>query len=244
MSRDFKLNEDYYKNSMQYWWPKIKDIPGIPMPKTIMVKSKDEWWWSVLDGDNLPTVHTYELNEAADELGYPVFVRSSFLSAKHQWRNTCYVDSPETLLTNLCRLAEEGYCRIPYIPADAFFFREYIQMASEFTAFYNDMPIAPEQRYFVKDGQVQCRHFYWPEESIHHPSIRDWGEALAKMSILHPQENEVLSLMAERVGLRLGGLWSVDFCKADDGTWYLIDCALAINSYHPENCKFAHISHL
>jgi hypothetical protein len=49
-------------------------------------------------------------------------------------------------------------------------------------------------------------------------------------------EVRILTNIAEMVGSVLPGSWSVDFAKDRDGKWWLIDIALAEQSWH-QLCK-------
>jgi hypothetical protein len=122
----------------------------------------------------------------------------------------------------------------------AFAVREYIPMASRFTAFYGDMPVNPERRYFFEYGQILCHHSYWIEEAIEQskkPSIPNWRAVARELNTETEDEIKLLTNYAEMVAKQFDGYWSVDFCKAKDGRWILIDLATGRKSWHPE-CKF------
>jgi hypothetical protein len=124
------------------------------------------------------------------------------------------------------------------LPIEAIVVREYIPMDSKYTAFHG-MPVSPERRYFIDNGKVVCHHAYWIKEAIIEPSATNWKELSDEMNKETPEEIELLTKYAELVGTVLPeGFWSVDFCKAKDGTWYLIDMAVGEESWHPKNCKF------
>ena len=242
------------KNSMLYWYPKIKDV-AIPQPTTeILEIGIDMAMWGFPE-DNLWQWEK-KIKEYAHRIGYPLFMRTDQTSDKHSWNKSCFVESEEVLMDHILRLLEFNYCATPMgLPCVALVFREYIPMDSNFVAFHGDLPISPERRYFIRDGKIQCHHPYWVEDAIgkwleskglvrkYTPKILkdnlpdNWKEILAKMNTETRKEVELLSYYAINVAVRLKGYWSVDFCKAKDGMWYLIDCAKGENSYHPE-CEF------
>jgi len=119
----------------------------------------------------------------------------------------------------------------------SFVFREYIEMESGFKAFLGELPINKERRYFIKNGKVLCHHPYWIEDSISRPSIKNWKTVLEKLNEETEDEIELLTSYAEKVAKVLDGYWSIDFCLSKEGVWYLIDCALGKDSWHPK-CKF------
>jgi hypothetical protein len=49
-------------------------------------------------------------------------------------------------------------------------------------------------------------------------------------------ERLVLGTHARKVSAELPGAWSVDFALGENGIWYLIDMALAKDSWHPADC--------
>jgi len=125
--------------------------------------------------------------------------------------------------------------------------REYIQPAALFRAFYGDLPIGRERRYFVRDGQAECHHPYWPADAIERaftingelvPAIEvdfDWRPLLAELSVESSEEIVLLTGYAETVGRAVGdGYWSVDFMQGADGRWWFIDMAQGNDSWHPE----------
>lgn len=234
------------KNSMNYWFPKIEKL-NIPIPRTRMVAVPEELRKAISELDESKIygmLKKHSLNyikEAIAELGgYPVFIRTDQLSAKHSWKDSCFVQKEDELPKHLFELIETSICADMFgIDVASFVVREYIPMKNLFTAFHGDMPVNPEVRFFVNNGEVLCWHWYWIEEAIHNPSIDNWKEVLnrEKESI---SGNELLWLEkdAKKVAEALegDGFWSVDFCKAKDGRFILIDLAEGEKSWHPRDC--------
>jgi hypothetical protein len=105
------------------------------------------------------------------------------------------------------------------------------------------MPVNPERRYFVKDGAVLCHHPYWTKEAIAKGTSgglpKDWESIVEEINKETKEESEILTGCSQKVAKALDGFWSVDFCKAKDNRWILIDCAEGVRSWHPEDCKYA-----
>lgn len=227
------MEED--KNSLLYWYPKIQML-GIPIPVTEIVKVKYDWSYfcGFVDGKNNLEPYIEEIREKANRIGYPLFVRTDKLSAKHSWKNSCYVEREEDLLPHLRQIAEESFmANIVGLPINAIVLREYVPLDVAFTAVYGEMPVARERRYFIKDGEVLCHHPYWIEDAIRNPSIPDWKEALMKLNTETAKELILLSNLAQRVAYSFDGYWSVDFAHSKEGSWYLIDMAQGADSWHP-----------
>ncbi len=228
--------EDSKLNSMFYWYPKIKELP-IPQPKTEMIHipKASELFRSVCDGDwSYFEPFKEEVIETSAKIGYPQFIRTDQASGKHEWDRSCYVEKKEDLISHIGRVVEFNEFAGIGLPYVGFAFREYIPMDSKFTAFWGNLPINPERRYFVQDGEVLCHHGYWIEDCIKEPSIENWKEVLKKLNHQTIEETTLLGKYARMVSEQFKGAWSVDFCKAKDGTWYLIDMALAEDSWHPQ----------
>lgn len=227
-------------SSMLYWWPKVKDLP-IPQPKTVIVPVDVLALASFWDQDIEPLKPFIpKLEAAAAEIGHPLFLRTDILSNKHDWENSCYVEQEQDLLDHVWNLIDMNFSIFGPAPS-ALVFRQYIPLASRFTAFSGKMPVAPERRYFVRDGVVQCHHPYQPPDSIWGASTPDWCDLLDEMNKITAIDREWLSICAVAVSTVLKGYWSVDFALAADGRWLLIDCAEGEKSYHWSSCRYAGI---
>jgi hypothetical protein len=97
--------------------------------------------------------------------------------------------------------------------------------------------VNPERRYLIKDGEVVAHFAYWIKDAIINPSRPDWEELSDLMNYESEEEITLLTGYAQQVAQRLRGYWSVDFCKAKNGTWYLIDCAKGEDSFKPEEIR-------
>ena len=227
------------KSSMLYWWPRIKGLP-IPQPKTIIVPVPIVALEAAVDGD-ISKIQPFipKFDAATEELGYPLFVRTDHLSAKHQYESTCFVPSPDELLHHIGALVEMNFAIFGPGPS-ALVFREYVSLARSFSAF-EGLPIAPERRYFVREGQIECHHPYWHADAIRRPSTADWRAWLDLMNEESDEEIALLLGYAEQVGASLPGYWSVDFALAAGGheRWLLIDCAKGEKSWHPGDCVYS-----
>lgn len=241
----FKKRAKLVKNaSMIKWWDAVKFI-DIPMPKTVIVKLTEDEKAEILSiyhGNKLSDATLSKLEDEADKIGYPLFMRTDQTSCKHDWEDTCFIESDAVLKYKLRRLMEENSTLgMIGLPVDAIVFREYIPMATVFKAFHG-MPVNPERRFFAKNGKIICNHAYWVE-----PAIRfrkgteeppDWKEKLAVINAdLEGEELELLigqvKIISKSLTNELGGAWSIDFCKGADGVWYFIDTAPMEVSWHP-----------
>jgi len=226
-------------SSMEYWFPIVSDL-DIPMPKTeFAIRRQDPCdWFGLLDGEPVSTSEKKALKTCAKELGYPLFMRTDLCSGKHDYLHTCFIESEKELISHLWRLVEDNACKDLYF--NSIVVREFIELDWRFKAFHG-LPIAPERRYFIRDGEVVCRHPYWPEDCIHFskdsPEVDGWKSMLAEMNTESDEEVEILTSQAMKIASVLPGAWSVDFAKGKDGTWYMIDMALANASYHLDDCE-------
>jgi len=231
------------KNSMFYWWPKVKDL-DVLMPKTLMVRHegafKGKLSYSPIDGK--PDQYFLDMLEgvkkAAKEIGYPVFIRSDELSNKHDWKDSCYVETEDQLYSHICNILE--FTAMAFGPN---FYgvavREFLALNWRFTSHWGKMPVAREFRMFVRDGELECWHPYWPPSAILEPSIENWYPVLKEMQTLTQVELEHVEDIAETVGKAVGGYWSVDVCQTNNGEWYMTDMAIGEDSYHWGTCPYA-----
>jgi len=54
-------------------------------------------------------------------------------------------------------------------------------------------------------------------------------------------EIKILTEYSKKASEVIEGYWSVDFCRAKKGDWYLIDMAEAEKSWHPSSCKYSNM---
>lgn len=219
------------QTDLRYWFPAVQKS-GVPYPKTVLVEDGINFWdlTKALDGKEPDTLCglVRRIEEASAKVGVPFFLRTSHLSGKHSWQNTCYCDRLQRVANNICGLVEET--AMADQPLGCFAVRELLSLRSSFKAF-DGMPVAREFRVFVKDGEVLHVQPYWPPQFIRSPSVEDWEERLAEISYLDEQEGVELEERAIEVSAHIQGFWSVDFAQELSGEWYLIDMARGEMSY-------------
>ena len=228
---------DIIKDSFLYWYPKIRHL-DIPQPKSSEIAITNDEFKQTFEG--MPKSLTQKVQDIISaHFKLPVFIRTDLASGKHDWKKSCFYDSSKALWKNLCGVVEFNHVAdIMGLPFTSIIVREYIPMDSRFTAFWGQMPVNPERRYFIDNGKVLCHHPYWIEDAIVNPNITNWQELLEEINTETSDEIELLSGYAELVAKQLPGFWSIDFCKAKDGRWILIDMATGNHSWHPEDCLY------
>ncbi len=226
-----------YLTSMLYWYPRIKYLE-IPQPRTeIYMLTKREL--DHLKSEQLPKTLAKNIKPIISKFSYPFFVRTDFASGKHGWENTCFVENKKTLIRNIFEVVIENLIADLFgLPFEALVFREYIPLEARFKAFYGNMPVAKERRYFIKDRLIQCHHPYWPKDAIRNPNNEDWENILAEQNKETEKEIDLLSKYCLMVAGRFNGYWSVDFAYGQDEKWYLIDMAEGEHSFHWLECDF------
>ena len=224
------------RDSMLFWYPKVKDLP-IPQPKTEILKlSKEER--SLLVSENVPLSIVVRVKKVCDKMGYPCFLRTDLASGKHQWKDSCYIENDKDLQKHIFEVVCFNLCAdIMGLDFWALVVREFIQMDTYFTAFWGEMPVNPERRYFIKNHQVICHHCYWIPEAIEQskaPIVDNWRELCELMKFESNEEVALLIGYTKIIAEVFDGYWSVDFCKAKkDGRWIFIDMATGERSWHP-----------
>lgn len=235
------------------WYLPTTEVVWLPQPV---------WAEEILDEPeaHLNTVAAeIERLAAKWQFGWPVFVRTNLLSGKHNYRDTCLMPDATALRRNLNALVEahamaaftmQGDCTI-----DSFVVRKFLRLRHAFTAF-NGLPIANEYRYFVTSGKIECMHPYWPVDAVRDGFIADmprpmaeedegmargwhgipegWVAMLAKMQAYKPTGWTHVERAGTVVEKATGfPSWSIDFAEDTTGHWWLIDMALAEESWHP-----------
>lgn len=226
------------ETSMLHWFPRIKDI--LPVPRTTFYVLTDAQVYEIiglLDGKDLPDDLKNALLRAANQIGYPLFIRTDMGSAKHDYERSCCLMREADLFGHLACLIEWHLMRDLWPQAIAF--RELLELNAPFKAF-EGLPIAKERRYFVDEGKVLCHHPYWPAGAIEQGRNwsalpKDWETKLAEVNEEDEGEIACLTRMAESFAELIPGFFSVDFAQKANGGWVLIDAARGELSWHPEH---------
>jgi hypothetical protein len=230
------------KNSMLFWLPKIQNL-GIPMPRTeiLPLTPREIEIMHSGEGDcfNLDRLTDEAKKTISARFRLPVFLKTDHYSAKHFWKKSCFLDNLGNLRKNLMEIIVGGSCED--MPIEAIAVREFIPMETGFTAFSREMPVNPERRYFIRDGKVLCHHPYWIEGAVEKGTLKeklpkDWKDIAKRMNRESDGEIKLLTGYSEKIAGTVEGFWSVDYCKARDSRWILIDMAVGEMSWHPEEC--------
>lgn len=228
-------------NSALLWLPKI-EAAGLPTPKTIIVPYSHSDCVSIFDGEGSAEFLrlSHAVDAAANEIGYPVFIRTDLGSAKHAGPRAFRIDEPgensaifETLEDSEMKfwMERDG--------PQAFLVREWLDLESPFTAF-RGLKISREWRYFADGDKVICSHPYWPTEALEdHVDETAWPDWQFDLGLLHSptgDEPELERMAVEAASACGGDRWSVDFCRDVNGKIWLTDMAVMEDSYHWSGC--------
>jgi hypothetical protein len=238
---DKEVNVD--RNDLAYWFPRLA-ASGMRVPRTEMVH---------FEGDLIPLLDGQAVEGFADLVaqvqaaaqrvgGYPAFLRTGYGSGKHQWQRTCYLSGPAVVASHISNLVEwSAVVDFMGLPTKTWVVREFLNLRHDFVAF-EGMPVAREFRFFFRDGQVTCKHPYWPPGAIRKANIREgaWQASLEAMSRLEHGEGVMLINQVEKVAQHFEGFWSLDLAQLAEGegekSWVAIDMADGDASFHWPGC--------
>jgi len=239
------MNDALDTNCLSYWFPLLVEA-GLPLPSTLVAQT-DVTLLELLDGKTPDGWQSFRdsLHDAIMEIGgYPIFLRTGHTSGKHRWRNTCYLSSPEFILQHVVNLVEVSECAgIIGLPCDVWVVRELLPTEPICKLpRYCGMPLCREFRCFARGGEVLCMHPYWPYQAVLKGTI-ECGRPMPKglhgkwqeMCRLSPPDLHAIHSIAQRASQVVEGEWSVDILWTSRG-WYLIDMALAEDSWHWLDC--------
>lgn len=220
------------KSSMDNWFPRVKDL-SIKTPDTYRIGLEKS------DGDMAVELDEEKAVRAVERLGGPpAFIRTGHASDKHKMGEVSKVPvaKPKVLKVRANKLALSNARK--GLPVKNLYVREWLDIAHDFKAF-DELPIGYEVRYFIHDGGVVGKHFYWPEEAIRFwnntEEPDDWKDQLKKSKKNTLRLAKTLDRKIDPVLQEFDdGFWSVDFAFTDDGEWYLIDMARGEVSWHPK----------
>ena len=237
-------------NCLSYWFPKIK-AAGLPVPRTEIIAIPDDTYRElrcILDGQwpESATGFLVELVQAIEAIGKPCFLRTGQVSGKHNWKHTCYLSDPTAIRQHVYNLAEWSECAgFMGLPWNVWCVRELLPTEPVITCDrYGGMPVAKEFRVFVRNGQVACRHPYWPRDALAKGMSQlptDLDSRYEQLCHLSQDEALEVDMLALRAGEAVTGAWSIDILKTASG-WYVIDMACAEESFHWPGCPNAKTS--
>jgi len=230
------------------WFPKV-EAAGLPVPKTIIVRAVEEEikdFYNVFDGKPLgPTAFDLvaRVKAAADEIGYPCFLRTGLTSGKHNWENACYLKSSDDIPRLLIGLME--FSSIHDLGCNIYAVRKFLSTSPvAVLPAYSNMPLCREFRCFAEKGEVKCIHPYWPLGAVidgfKYANVEyneDYLKNLVEeLNTLHDDEKEIITDLAARTSLCVDGEWSIDILQCKNG-WYVTDMAVGALSFHWEECS-------
>lgn len=234
-------------NSALYWLPAAVEAADfydeLHVPETEIIEFDFMDSLMMLEGARPDSFPWGELDTAACELGWPVFIRTDLSSAKHDGLDgvqAAHADAVEEVAVGLVRDAAKKMMR-----SSAFLVREWIDIDSEFEAF-DGLPIGVEFRVFATPDEALCTHYYWPEDSIEKASLPERCWQIERDHLEHARKPGWMDAAAMTAAFEAdfqhgidvpGRAWSVDFARDESGDWYLIDMALAEDSWHAEDCE-------
>lgn len=230
------------RTALSHWFPVVYGA-GLPVPNTIIVDMPKDAYEAAIasfDGEERGdmTAFATSVDEAAREVGYPAFLRTDHTSGKHGWADNCHLPDAASIPSRVMGIVEysemAGFMGLPW---GRWAVREMLPTKPVGVCeYFGHMPICREFRFFVQDGDVVCRHPYWPLEALEqggaiYPGDFDY-DAFCRLS---DEEDAELTRIAQIAGKELGGAWSVDLLETERG-WFLTDMAEAHKSFHWAGC--------
>lgn len=242
-SNDMAL--DQYAD-LGWWFPRLKARSlGIfgRLPRTEIVRFEPnlvEVAKDIFDAHDVPAFQNMvtSIERAAAVIGYPCFLRSGFVSAKHDWERSCYLPDDENIAFHVYSIMEysEMAGMFGELPYTTWAVRELIPTRPLFHAFWGNMPITREFRIFTGALSMEGIQPYWPPSSIIQPDQEDWRTTLKEASTITTWLATHLLIAGETVkqAVNHGEIdidWSVDFLQDAHGAWWMTDMAPAALSY-------------
>ena len=251
-----KLREDHKKtsqtspNRFEHWFSTVKKL-NIPHPYTEMLDTPFEFSESMFSETTTVTkdfdgnTEAYldklasQVKDFGERRGYPIFVRNSFTSGKHSWKDSCFIKEEESISAIKERIYQltESSLMGPGLAPLKLVLREFIDTKPAFHAFHGNTPITQEFRLFFDNGKPVKWQAYWPETSIQEPDCDDWKEKLKNISEPNDELMAKMKHYAKLVTEELEGYWSVDFLIDNNGKPWLIDMADGHASYTSKDAK-------
>ena len=228
-------------NSALIWLPKIIEA-GLPVPRTEIVPYCHDLVMPIFDGKESAELDRLEgaVKDAGEKIGYPVFIRSDLTSAKHSGPKSYRANDAADVGRVIVATVEDNELKTWLDPRggpQAILVREFLILPAPFTAFHG-LPISREWRFFADLERIHCSHPYWPEGPLEgQPGLpENWRELLAELQQPSIQHKALEGMAVQAAAACGGGVWSMDFAQDASGKWWLIDMAVAGDSWHWPGC--------
>lgn len=225
---------------LSYWFPKLKNT-GLPVPETHIICTAEEELTAIYESMESSIKNgVYSLakriKEAADNVGYPCFLRTDHFSGKHDWENNCYLSDGNNIAEHVMSIAYMWECVNMFAPpCDTWIVREFLPTIPHGVCrMYGDMPICKEFRFFSKDGDIQCWHPYWPLRALEQGKAEYFNNNFDYDDFC--KLDNMAFALAEKAAKAIDGSWSIDLLETKKG-WFVTDMAESNKSYHWEDCE-------
>lgn len=255
--------ENYKKNCITHWFDAVKNS-GVLYPETkiietdaklVMIPYGEYESLNKEDKDKIADFFSNIEESLKQILTYPkAFIRSGQTSAKHNWKNTCYIDLLECnslekrikyISDHILSIVEfSEMAGIVGLPTNIWVIREFLELNTVFEAFYGKMPINREYRFFADNKFVYHVQPYWPKKAfkdefkdkdkvqVNESKFPNWEKQLQEINTISKEEYEFLKEEVIKITSQLDGSWSVDMSQHKDGRWFCTDMAIASMSFH------------
>ncbi len=235
----------FEKNCISTWFPLIA-AAGLPVPRTEIVTT-DVDLNCLLNGETFDgtadcgkfMVDLYRAHVRVAKGDGPAFLRTGHTANKHEWRESCYVQSPIMLPFRVINLVQfSAIAGAIGLPTDTWAVRELLKTAPAFHAFHG-LPITKEFRFFATATEVTHIQPYWPPDAIQDADTSDRESLLAQLNKCSVGDTAVMirrSMEAAAACAHIHPHWSVDWLWTQDRGWVLTDMAIAEESY-----KWGHV---
>lgn len=180
------------------------------------------------------------LNQLVQESGfhYPIFMKNGIFSNKFDFQNSCLIQSADEFFDNLYNIIYGG-CMVGARLSNEVVLRELVTVPQE-VKIYNDMPLNIEFRAFVNFDTQEIVEIldYWHDSiasRLPPEQVELFKQHKENMAPKFEQFKAVLQTELQNA-LRnkefdLNGSWSVDFLLDVNDELWLIDMAVAVQSW-------------
>ena len=236
------------KNLLSYWFPKIENVKGLKVPKTVTIDVPVDIFAAIVNdeiGKNLDQITEFVKTEIAPKItSHVMFIKNGCFSNKFDFRHS--ITNRERILDDFLAIQYASACLgtggiseinlrevIPHNPAET-------------AAIYGGMPLRTEIRVFYDfdERKILYSANYWDYDYVR-PNLHERSDKIifdaCKDEIQNGYEqNREAAESAVNEAMRdveLTGRWSVDILIDEKGGLWLIDMAVAERSAYWDKSK-------
>lgn len=199
------------KSCLSYWLPKLKHAQ-VAHPRTLMLPVRPGEQFTRQSSPFIKLLH-----EAAQRIGFPVFLRTGTDTYAQHWSQTCFCTVPDLIPQNVVALSEFAqHVELQSLSSYCWAVQEFLPLIPlAYCPNFSGLPICRAYRCSVVEGNLQCVRPYWTHRALEQSGVENPNALYAELYRNTPQDT--VRGLAEAAGKAVVGAWWVNVLETKRG---------------------------